>query len=153
MLNTVVLPRNLLNFVGKLHKHFKSPQRKALLRRIQKENNENQLILKPYIKTRWLSLGDSLERIIEIWGSLVNYMAYFIKDNEENQEDEEIDIEEEDIEDILQLGDQNGDYNENTQRKFPYSVYHTLLTSQSFYYLIRFITQVVKIINQYNEKF
>jgi len=48
--------------------------------------------------------------------------------------------------------EKNRDYNKNTPRKFPCSVYHTLLTSQFFYYLIRLKTQVAKIINQYNEK-
>ena len=68
------LEDEVLDFVEKIHLHFLSPQRKALLSRIQKEDNFPNLGLKRYVSTRWLSLGISLKRLIQIWPSLIKYM-------------------------------------------------------------------------------
>lgn len=68
------VPEEMRNFVEDLHFHFISPQRVAFLLKIQKENNLKQLNLKYYVKTRWLSLGQSLERLLKIWDSLILYM-------------------------------------------------------------------------------
>jgi len=69
-----VLPEDIKNFIDGIHHHFISPQRKAKLVRIQIERGENKLLPKNYVKTRWLSLGESLNRLLVIWGSLISYM-------------------------------------------------------------------------------
>ena len=70
------LPVEITLFINSIHHFFKnSPQRKAKLKNIQIENGWPTLSLKPYIKTRWLSLGDSLKRLILIWESLTALMS------------------------------------------------------------------------------
>jgi len=68
------LPDDIKDFIDGIHHHFVSPQRKARLARIQANLGENKLLPKNYIKTRWLSLGESLSRLLKIWGSLIIYM-------------------------------------------------------------------------------
>ena len=68
------LEDEVLDFVEKIHAHFVSPQRKAFLSRIQKEEELPNLCLKRYVETRWLSLGISLKRLLQIWPSLIKYM-------------------------------------------------------------------------------
>jgi len=68
-----------MGFVTKIHSHFISPQRVAMLTRIQKENEKPIKKLKKYIKTRWLSFGISLERLLEIWDSLKLYVKEALK--------------------------------------------------------------------------
>jgi len=63
-----------MDFVEKIHHYFTSPQRKAKLAAIQKRNCQKKLMLCHYVETRWLSLGESLERLLEIWTSLIEYM-------------------------------------------------------------------------------
>jgi len=70
-----VLPNNILSFIEDIHNHFVSPQRKAYLNQLQLDENMKVLCPKNYIKTRWLSMGESLKRILEIWDSLSKYMA------------------------------------------------------------------------------
>ena len=67
------LPTEIMNFVESISNHFAYPQRKAALRKIQEENNLQILYPKQIASTRWLSLGECLVRIIDIWGSLVGY--------------------------------------------------------------------------------
>ena len=162
------LPENLIKFVLKIHQHFKSPQRKALLSMIQKENNKRQLGLKPYIKTRWLSLGNSLNRIIEIWDSLQLYMIANIK-KKNTQEDlndiERIEVNEEEyqdsINDIDNPEDRCGmrieiDDNEDEHDKikaFNYEYFLNLLSDKSFHTQILFLTFITNKLNEYNVKF
>ena len=69
------LPDQITDFITDLHFHFISPQRTAHLMKIQSEhNNLPKKGLCHYVKTRWLSLGLSLTRILEIWESLLKYM-------------------------------------------------------------------------------
>jgi len=51
-----------------------SPQRKAKLAKIPKELGQSILLPKHYVKTRWLSLRESLMRFLEIWEALTEYM-------------------------------------------------------------------------------
>jgi len=44
---------------------------------IQEEAGLPVLKLKNYAKTRWLSIGESMERAVGIWGSLVLYFEHF----------------------------------------------------------------------------
>ena len=67
------LPSDIMMFIISIHNHFISPQRCATLRRIQEENDLPIKKLKKYVKTRWLSLGISLDRLMEIWDSLKLY--------------------------------------------------------------------------------
>jgi len=68
------LPQEIMTFITKLHSHFVSPQRKAQLTRIQETRGEvRSVVLKTYVKTRWLSLGNSLERVIRLWEPLEIY--------------------------------------------------------------------------------
>jgi len=69
-----ILPTEIKRFIKKIHNHFISPQRIAYLHNLQLDNNFKVLSPKHYVQTRWLSLGQSLERILEIWESLVCYM-------------------------------------------------------------------------------
>ena len=41
---------------------------------IQKNNYPKSIALRKYVKTRWLSLGQSLTRILDIWNLLTDYM-------------------------------------------------------------------------------
>ena len=68
------LPIELPKFVDNIHTHFNSPQRVAFLNEVQKEKNLKVIGLRHYVKTRWLSLGQSLERLLLIWESLIEYM-------------------------------------------------------------------------------
>jgi len=68
------LPDQVANFVTEIHNHFISPQRVAYLHKIQLEKGYSLLSPKHYIKTRWLSLGESLNRLLLIWDSLIDYM-------------------------------------------------------------------------------
>ena len=74
-----LLPEDIRTFISDIHNYFTSPQRKEKLpiKTIQKENEYRILTPLRYVKTRWLSLGDSLVRLIEIWFSLQIYMNTF----------------------------------------------------------------------------
>ena len=58
----------------RIHNHFVSPERRATLLKIQAANNQPRLYPKKWIKTRRLSLGETLNRILKIWNSLTLYM-------------------------------------------------------------------------------
>jgi len=80
------LPDNIIKFIDDIHHYFSFPQRKALLKRLQdKEGSRNPLVLKKYVLTRWMSLGESLDRLILIWDDLKIYMDYVIE-NKKNDE-------------------------------------------------------------------
>ena len=69
------LPPNIMKFIKGIHNHFSySPQRISKLIRIQINNKLSQLQPIFYVETRWLSLGQSLSRILSIWDSLKIYM-------------------------------------------------------------------------------
>jgi len=74
------LPEEIMTFITSIHSHFMSPQRVAFLKKIQYENGKPIKKLKKYVKTRWLSLGISLDRLIEIWDSLRLYSEQIIED-------------------------------------------------------------------------
>ena len=69
------LPSDTMKFVNKIHSHFRSPQRISFLSKIQQNENLKQLSLCHYVETRWLSLGLSLNRLIQIWPSLELYVT------------------------------------------------------------------------------
>ena len=61
------VPEEMLKFTTKIHSYFSSSQRKERLKISQKEGNLDILLLKKYVESRWLSLGDSLERLLLLW--------------------------------------------------------------------------------------
>lgn len=67
------IPDELMNFIDGIHNHFVSPQRVSYLHNIQSEREFPMLSPKHYVKTRWLSLGESLQRLLIIWDSLIEY--------------------------------------------------------------------------------
>lgn len=67
-----------LKFVSSISNHFSSSQKKACLRRIQEENGYKILYPKKLAQTRWLSLGQSLKRILDIWESLIKYFDSYV---------------------------------------------------------------------------
>ena len=69
------LPSDTMRFIEKIHSYFSSPQRVSLLNHIQDEEDLQQYTLCHYVKTRWLSLGSSLKRLLVIWKSLELYMS------------------------------------------------------------------------------
>ena len=68
-----LLPEEM-KFIESICQHFSSSQREAKLLQIEKKNNCKELGVKKYLKIRWLSLGQTLARIIEIWDSILAYM-------------------------------------------------------------------------------
>ena len=68
------LPIDITKFIINIHNHFQSPQRVAYLNLIQEENGWPVLNLCHYVQTQWLSLGQSLERLLTIWDSVTYYM-------------------------------------------------------------------------------
>jgi hypothetical protein len=146
-----------MDFVNKNNRYFKYPQRKAELYNLQRANKLKELTLKAYAKTRWLSLGESLTRIIEIWEALVLYMKNKLpviqNENEPKSEfgdiDEEIIYNEDDNEDTEDAGEEI-----DTQiKKFNFDQMYNWLTDQEFYLQIRFVNFIVNTINQFNQKF
>jgi len=81
-----VLPAEVLDFVDKIHTFFGFPQRNANLLKLQKENNFDVLLLRKYIKTQWLSLSNSLTRLLQIWDSLKLYMTNIMPQNNHVQQ-------------------------------------------------------------------
>ena len=76
--------RDVTQFVDKIHAHFSSsPQRVAKLINLQKSENNKPLGLNKYVKSRWLSFGQSLLRLLEIWTPLRAYMEQNQKEYKE----------------------------------------------------------------------
>lgn len=69
-----ILPAEITEFVSNIHRHFVPAQRLAFLNNLQIENKLAILCPKRYVETRWLSLGESLARLLTIWPSLIKYM-------------------------------------------------------------------------------
>jgi len=57
-----------------IHTYFTYAQRQARLEAIQEANGRPVLGLRNYVPTRWMSLGESIERLLCIWNSLKDYM-------------------------------------------------------------------------------
>ena len=117
------LPNKITNFIDSLHNHFISPQRKASLGLVQQKQGKPVLLLRHYVKHRWLSLGTSLERVIEIWSSLAEYM-----DCVENEK-------------TLSLDD------------FDFKKFKGLFEDQAFYLQIVFLSTIMNKMNEINMKF
>ena len=132
-----LLSPKVKQFISDIHSYFSSPQRKEKLKQVQRENQLKVLCPKKFVKTRWLSLGESLERLIEIWPSLVLYMdtmtdkkgvfvSKFLKDKR-NDDNELVSV----------------DYNEVSNS----------LNDELFQLEIRFLYLIIKNINVANQRF
>jgi len=90
------LPDEFQNFVHRIHGYFSSPQRRLRLKELQIKNELSNLALARFVDTRWLSLGESINRLLVIWPSLIIYFEQakqdFLKENPRKQTDENIEF-------------------------------------------------------------
>jgi len=87
-----VIPKDILNIINNICSHFShSTQMRALLRQISLENQIKSLEILQLSGTRWLSLRNCLDRILELWAPLELYFLtegnnsqkkYFSEENE-----------------------------------------------------------------------
>jgi len=69
-------PESVLNIITGISTHFNySSQRRACLEEIQIENNLPQLTVLNFVLTRWLSMRETVKRILDIWKSLILYFS------------------------------------------------------------------------------
>jgi len=90
------LTPDIKDFVTKIHSYFGSPQRQSYLAKLQLDHKLPIKKLKKFVSTRWLSFGESLQRLIDIWESLLIYMENMetnkVKEKEKNQDEELVNI-------------------------------------------------------------
>lgn len=132
-----VLSPGIKNFISDIHNYFCSPQRRERLKQLQRENNLKVLCPRKYVKTRWLSLGSSLERLLEIWTSLTLYMNTMTGKKG--------------LSISQSLGEKRNDDNEMTSVNYEHI--SNLLADKLFHYEITFLSLVIKIINIANQRF
>lgn len=97
-----VLPKEIMSFVDNIHSYFSPPQRKALLEKIQQSHNFKVSLPVHYVKTRWLSLGECLTRLLQIWESLKLYVNV-LKDLKEKEKAAKVKIFEKELNNDLFL--------------------------------------------------
>jgi len=142
-----ILPVKIREFITSIHKHFKnSPQRKSIFKKIQIERNMSPLLLKQYVKTRWLSLGESLQRLLLLWDVLKQYMQIYKKD---------VLIEEEGIEEKEEEDESDDDDGEDIDvgKTLNCSELYERLSDKVFRIQIAFLNYIVRKINIYNIRF
>ena len=130
------LPSKLMDFVESITNYFAYPQRKAALKKIQEDNNLFIRFPKQLAPTRWLSLGDCLVRLIEIWESLVKYFEKY-KNQQTSQKKKKI----------------KASNAEGRKKKMSSKEINELLNDEVFYLQINFLSYVVNVINKYNKRF
>jgi len=117
------LPQETMDFIQDIHTHFAWPQRTAILKQLQCKNSRPILGIKKYVSNRWLSLGESLQRLIEIWDDLLEYMNF---------------------------QDESPKYEKN---KAQYKEFAKLLENQTFRWKIRALYAIISRLNIYNKEF
>ena len=132
-----MLPEEIRTFISDINNYFASPQRKEKLKAIQKEGGYSILMPIRYVKTRWLSLGDSIARIIEIWPSLQVYMNTYAGEKGVRVSRVIEDFNDPDIE-LVQIN---------------YKTLSSQLNSDSFYTKISMLSLIINRINGYNRVF
>ena len=85
------LPDDFERFIHKIHAYFASPQRRLRLKELQIQNELEKLALARFVDSRWLSLGESIDRLLIMWPSLVIYFEE-TKENSKKQNDENVDF-------------------------------------------------------------
>jgi len=129
------LPSKMIQFVESITNYFAYPQRKAALKKkIQNDNNLPIKFPKQIAATRWLSLGECLARLIDIWESLVKYF-----DKYKNQR--------------VPKKKKNNNTLNPLKTKMPSKEINELLNDEIFYLKINFLSYIVNIINKYNKCF
>lgn len=123
-----LVPEKLRNFIDTIHNHFLAPQRKAMLSKIQTKLGNPKLLPRHYVKTRWLSLGESLGRLITIWPSLIEYMKKMTPSSIKRRKKKA-----------------------TTIQKFDYKYYLGLLENEHFYLQIVFLSHFVDELNNTNK--
>lgn len=150
-----ILPKKLIKFITKSHEHFISPERRATLLRIQREEGKPQLYPKKWVKTRWLSLGETLIRLLKIWDSLTIYMAKNIPENSPFISELIDAIEPEESLYILKDHDSESDQEEKNTGPIVINCdeYFKLLNSKVFHLQIKFLSHIVNMLNKFNITF
>jgi len=140
------LPQEIMEFITKLHSHFVSPQRKAQLLRIQEARGDLAgVVLKTYIQTRWLSLGNSLERVMRFWDSLIVYM-------DENSR-KKVEKSEKSRKNGKKKAIKTKDAKKNKElEELDYKKYHELLSNDYFKMRIQFLNFIISKFNPSNSK-
>ena len=136
------LPNSIMLFIQTISSHFSSPQNKMTLRNIQRENQYKELSPKHLAATRWMSLGQVLERLIEIWESLITYFDLLEEKKNQNVRKKR-----------LNKGNLGEITTENSQRKFTTKEIKELLEDESFYLQVLLLSKIIRIANNYNIKF
>ena len=119
------LPQDILQFIQKIFHHFTSPKKRFSLASIQSHTGHRVLMPKEYCSAKWLTLGQALERIIDIWPSLTIYM-------EEMEKKESIKPEK--------------------NNSLDYSSHKKLFNDQLFKSKVIVFSHIVSILNSSNEK-
>ena len=130
------LPYEMVQFVQNISSRFSSPQRKAQLKKLQEENGGNFLYPKKLAFTRWLSFGDCLGRIIDIWGSLQKYYEFYILNKKDKKENSK-----------------NKENNSSKTLKLKSKDVDDLLNNETFYLQMYLLNHFINTLNRYNIKF
>jgi len=133
------LPDEIMQFVSCISNHFGSPQRKSLLKKIQEENGLKILFPKKLATTRWLSIGDCVARLIEIWESIIKYFEVFVPERKTVKKEKKKSSKERD--------------ECSTSKKLNSKELKDLLNNKIFYIKIILFSYIVNILNKYNIRF
>ena len=154
------LPKAMLNFIIRIHNHFVSPERRATLLRIQAANNQPCLYPKKWIKTRWLSLGETLNRLLKIWNSLTLYMENNLpksyKNGSERTNSPEQGItnpkikEDKETEEEVEEAEFESEEEDLSLASFNAQDCHKLLVSKSFHIKMIFFSHLIGVLNNFN---
>ena len=133
------LPSQMMDFINFISNHFSSPQRKAQLKKIQEENGYNVLFPKKLALTRWLSVGNCLTRIIEIWASLAKYFEEIVSQEKSPKQNRKK---------IVKKAEKDSD----GKNKLKPKDVKEFLNDEVFYIQIILLSYIVDILNKYNVK-
>jgi len=89
--------------------------------------------------TRWLSLGQVLERILDIWSSLLKYFISITDETEKRLK--------------KKSSSMKSEANEKSNRKLTREEIKKLLQNEVFYQQILLLSIIKKIVNKYNIDF
>jgi len=150
----------MLNFIIRIHNHFVSPERRATLLRIQAANNQPRLYPKKWIKTRWLSLGETLNRLLKIWNSLTLYMENNLpksyKNGSERTNSPEQGItnpkikEDKETEEEVEGSEFESEEEDLSLASFNAQDCHKLLVSKSFHIKMIFFSHLIGVLNNFS---
>lgn len=81
-----IFPKRIVDMVKEVSSHFKrSNQRRVILKKyLEKNNIDPDLTVLTYTQTRWLSLTESLKRILRLWNALKEYFNDYNENNEKD---------------------------------------------------------------------